>query len=458
MSEPQTVGERIKLIRAERRMSAAELVKGTRWTAKYVLRVEGGKHSPSAQALRLFATRLSLDVRYLAVGLSTSKRTGLLVGARCADMSLGRGEPRQALQQFAALLGDPALLLLPAKWHEVAFGYARALEETGHLHTALVSLESLRGRLEPDDKLGAYVRAARSRCHRMEGHLHHAAAVADAALSALADRPVNENTNEAHVIIGIEQLAAYAAMGEHRRSRRLTVELLARLTPDLDPSLRSAAFEAAAQAATIRGDVEAARNWTGRAEELVDAARPLPQVRRLSLYGSLQQAGDDDTIAHVMAAHDAILTRRGLPPGTVTTTLIHRVRAHLHSDDLDEALATSAHLMDAVSGTAPAAVQGQALAAVGEVLAADGELKRAASVLTDAASLLQAAGLSDEAREITQRRSSLLTDPVDVVRTAMSATFTAIEWGVQPRESAIYALPQLAGLNTPLSIRQQESR
>lgn len=94
MSENETLGQRIRRIRAERGMSLAKVVKDD-FSRAFLNQVELGKARPSLRVLRVIAQRLGTEVEYLLEGTQAGvERELALERARVLLLS---GEPHRAL-------------------------------------------------------------------------------------------------------------------------------------------------------------------------------------------------------------------------------------------------------------------------------------------------------------------------------------------------------------------------
>ena len=96
----ETLGDRIKRLRAERGMSLAK-VSGADFSRAFLNQVELGKSQPSTRVLRVIAGRLGTQVDYLLEGrLPSLDRELALERAR---VLVARGHPRRALAALEAV-------------------------------------------------------------------------------------------------------------------------------------------------------------------------------------------------------------------------------------------------------------------------------------------------------------------------------------------------------------------
>lgn len=96
----ETLGDRIKRLRAERGMSLAK-VSGSDFSRAFLNQIELGKSQPSTRVLRVIAGRLGAQVDYLLEGrLPNLDRELALERAR---VLVARGDPRRALAALEAV-------------------------------------------------------------------------------------------------------------------------------------------------------------------------------------------------------------------------------------------------------------------------------------------------------------------------------------------------------------------
>src|SRR5204862_4489226 len=103
----ETIGQRLKRLRLERRLSQRELsAPGVSYA--YISRIEAGTRQPSVKALRRLAAKLGLTAEYLETGseLHPSDRREL----RLADLELAvrLGEAEEVEEPLEALLAEAA--------------------------------------------------------------------------------------------------------------------------------------------------------------------------------------------------------------------------------------------------------------------------------------------------------------------------------------------------------------
>ncbi len=99
---PETLGQRIRKLRAERGMSLAKVARGD-FSRAFLNQVELGRAQPSTRVLRVIAGRLGAQVDYLLEGrLPSLDRELALERAR---ILLLRGRPRRALAVLDGITG-----------------------------------------------------------------------------------------------------------------------------------------------------------------------------------------------------------------------------------------------------------------------------------------------------------------------------------------------------------------
>ncbi|MGH7777040.1 MAG: helix-turn-helix domain-containing protein [Candidatus Dormibacterales bacterium] len=159
MAQPagHTLGDRIRRLRHERRLSLAQ-VAGSDFSRAFLSQVETGRSQASTRTLRIIAARLGTHVEYLLQGTAPTVDRDLALER--ARIMLATGRPRRALQELGELVSVP-------DWpfgfdaRLCACGALRALGREEPAEAALAGAERLLG--ERPDVL------RRERLRRMQG-------------------------------------------------------------------------------------------------------------------------------------------------------------------------------------------------------------------------------------------------------------------------------------------------
>src|SRR5215475_3632372 len=139
---PETIGQRLRRLRLERKLSQRELA-GPGVSYAYISRIEAGARRPSVKALRMLAKKLGVSADYLETGSEirdTDERELRIADAelelRLADNPAEAEKKLEQLRNDAVAAGDA----LAASRANVALGLAAAA--TGRNAVAIERLES----------------------------------------------------------------------------------------------------------------------------------------------------------------------------------------------------------------------------------------------------------------------------------------------------------------------------
>ncbi|MEV4082063.1 helix-turn-helix domain-containing protein, partial [Nonomuraea fuscirosea] len=142
MPSQGTIGDRVRGLRLNRRMSQAQLA-GPDLSDSYVSLIESGKRTPTPVVARLLAERLGCTTEFLLHGIEPRQRIDTELGLRHAELELQHGDPSVAADRFTEIVkaADEENAMLTA---QARFGRARALEAQGRLGQAVEAFERLR--------------------------------------------------------------------------------------------------------------------------------------------------------------------------------------------------------------------------------------------------------------------------------------------------------------------------
>ncbi|SEG78908.1 DNA-binding transcriptional regulator, XRE-family HTH domain [Nonomuraea solani] len=187
MPSQGTIGDRVRGLRLNRRMSQAQLA-GPDLSDSYVSLIESGKRTPTPVVARLLAERLGCTTEFLLHGIEPRQRIDTELGLRHAELELQHGDPSVAADRFTEIVkaADEENAMLTA---HARFGRARALEAQGRLGQAVEAFERLRreAAAHPERLADLPLTIALSRCYQRAGDRLRARDLAATAL-AQADR------------------------------------------------------------------------------------------------------------------------------------------------------------------------------------------------------------------------------------------------------------------------------
>ncbi|MFI9844355.1 helix-turn-helix domain-containing protein [Nonomuraea sp. NPDC051941] len=182
MPSQGTIGDRVRGLRLNRRMSQAQLA-GPDLSDSYVSLIESGKRTPTPVVARLLAERLGCTTEFLLHGIEPRQRIDTELGLRHAELELQHGDPSVAADRFTEIVkaADEENAMLTA---HARFGRARALEAQGRLGQAVEAFERLRreAAAHPERLADLPLTIALSRCYQRAGDRLRARDLATAAL------------------------------------------------------------------------------------------------------------------------------------------------------------------------------------------------------------------------------------------------------------------------------------
>ncbi|MEU8246375.1 helix-turn-helix transcriptional regulator [Nonomuraea sp. NPDC048916] len=169
MPSQGTIGDRVRGLRLNRRMSQAQLA-GPDLSDSYVSLIESGKRTPTPVVARLLAERLGCTTEFLLHGIEPRQRIDTELGLRHAELELQHGDPAVAAERFTEIVkvADEENAMLTA---HARFGRARALEAQGRLGQAVEAFERLRreAAAHPERLADLPLAVALSRCYQRAG-------------------------------------------------------------------------------------------------------------------------------------------------------------------------------------------------------------------------------------------------------------------------------------------------
>ena len=169
MPSQGTIGDRVRGLRLNRRMSQAQLA-GPDLSDSYVSLIESGKRTPTPVVARLLAERLGCTTEFLLHGIEPRQRIDTELGLRHAELELRHGDPAVAADRYTEIVkaADEENAMLTA---HARFGRARALEAQGRLGQAVEAFERLRreAAAHPERLADLPLTIALSRCYQRAG-------------------------------------------------------------------------------------------------------------------------------------------------------------------------------------------------------------------------------------------------------------------------------------------------
>ena len=259
------LGERIRALRYERRMTQAELGRG-RFSVSYISAVERGAIRPSLQALDHLATTLQVPVTSLLADTTMLPPSRRRAGnppreiafwelAR-AQVTLAQGDPDAAL---TILNGLSAQILEPAE-------HVQRHHLAAECHLALGQHEAARASAAQGVRLAEAVRDRGALAHLLvlQAQAYRGLASSDLALDLFASVPYRDPVAELDATLLAYEIAHYL---EHAEQATALLTRAQRLATALGAPLQLAALALAqAQQAIKQGDTVAVERFLARVE------------------------------------------------------------------------------------------------------------------------------------------------------------------------------------------------
>jgi transcriptional regulator with XRE-family HTH domain len=406
MTEDAGIGSRIRRLRVARGLSQTDLA-GTGVSASYVSLIESGRRKPTMRALTALAARLDTTVEYLRDGTSPAVAEQHRLCLDWAELALGNGAPREALDRAADVLAV-ADADETARWR-AGWLASQAEEALGNLENAIRAFEALRAQAEQDPGRWPWlsVVVALCRCYREAGDIAYSISLAEAALARVSDLGLegcDEHAEAAATLVG-----SYYERGDLAKARHVAEDLLKR-TEQGSPRAQAAAYWNASVVAQEQGRVGDALHLAGRALARLSEAGTARSLARCRLaYAALllrQEPTDPLAALEVLRASRHALEEHGSQVDLAYADT-ESARAHLQLGAVDDAIALAEAALGRL-GDQPRLQTARALAVLGQALRAGGDSRAAAGRLRHAAQLLDHAQAGRDAAPVWHELADVL--------------------------------------------------
>lgn len=384
----ETVGERLRRLRAERGLSQRDLSSpGVSYA--YISRIEAGARRPSVKALRMLAEKLGVTAEYLETGSQ-------IVDAEARELRLADLELRLRLDGDAAG-GELEQILAEALAHADESAAARAHIALGVAADARSEHAQAIEHLERAVDYSFVNAASRPDVHLALAHSYSAAGSPSRAVDllerGLAELAAVEPENTATKIRFSTYLSyALTDLGELTRARAVVSEALFATDEQTDPYTRVRLYWSLGRISGEQANPRAALDSFRRAIALLEATDDTLHLARAHLACAewAMAPGEEDGVA--VAVHLASAERLlGVRPAAEDMTILRRLQATaaVHAHDYEHAEILGGQALEfAVESPNQA---GQAWSAIAEARAAAGD-PRADDAYSSAIELLHQHG------------------------------------------------------------------
>jgi transcriptional regulator with XRE-family HTH domain len=362
MPSQGTIGDRVRGLRLNRRMSQAQLA-GPDLSDSYVSLIESGKRTPTPVVARLLAERLGCTTEFLLHGIEPRQRIDTELGLRHAELELQHGDPASAAERFTEIVkaADEENAMLTA---QARFGRARALEAQGRLGQAVEAFERLRreAAAHPERLADLPLTVALSRCYQRAGDRLRARDLAAHALRQATRLSIVQGElaiDLAAVLIETQGEGDSAALTYVRQ----TLEVSG--VPQVMD--RSGEVRALWLASTAAAGGEDSALAVRLADDAIMAGRPMRVARRLATIAmgwaklSSSPIEEADALAAAATQVFAVLPGMGSRHGESLTA---HAQLRLRADDLVKAGEYAARALELLDGSPQAAEASLVLAKV----------------------------------------------------------------------------------------------
>jgi transcriptional regulator with XRE-family HTH domain len=379
----ETIGQRLRRLRLEQRLSQRELAApGVSYA--YISRIEAGTRQPSVKALRKLATKLGVSADYLETGSELDPAAARELRLSDLELALRLGETEGVEAGLRDVL-DSALAAADAA---IAFrarvALAAVLEEIGDMQGAIGYLEAAVAEepFEPSDHVDVYSQLGRA----------YAATGKSAQAVELFERCLAESDGNPAAEARYAAMLSYALtdVGEIGRAEEVVGTVLARMGETEDPYMRVRLYWSLARLAAAEGRATVALKNIRKAIALLETTEDALNLARAHvLAATILLAREDGGRAGTHLDHAERLFGGSPAPGDLVEVKILRSRVATLEPDADTAVAFA---REALAFDSAPADRGHALAALADALALKSDVEPANAAYREGVDLLEEAG------------------------------------------------------------------
>jgi transcriptional regulator with XRE-family HTH domain len=277
----ETVGQRLRRLRHERRLSQRDLASpGVSYA--YISRIEAGARRPSVKALRQLAPKLGVSVEYLETGRDLSDRDQRELRLADAELALRLEQDDPAAEaEFEALLAEAQASGDTEAEARARAGLGELADRRGSFATAIAELEQARatGVLSPLTHADLFATLARA--YSASGQPRRAVELLEDCLSQVQAQAPEDLSAEVRFATYLSY--ALSDLGELERAKSVVAEALGRAQEAPDPYSRVRLYWSLARLALMEGKPRSALRQIQRAIGLLEATEDTRQLARAHL-------------------------------------------------------------------------------------------------------------------------------------------------------------------------------
>lgn len=354
MPSQGTIGDRVRGLRLNRRMSQAQLA-GPDLSDSYVSLIESGKRTPTPVVARLLAERLGCTTEFLLHGIEPRQRIDTELGLRHAELELQHGDPAVAADRFTEIVkaADEENAMLTA---QARFGRARALEAQGRLGQAVEAFERLRreAAAHPERLADLPITIALSRCYQRAGDRLRARDLAGAALEQAERLAITQGELAADLAAALVEAHSGPTGDSPELSYVRRVLGLAGVPEVVDRSEEIHGLWHASAAAAAGEDSALAVRLADDAITAGRQARLTLRLARTAMHWARLGTAPNDEAERLVSAASKAFAASPATAGEHGESLIVHARVRLRAGDPAGAAELARTALDTGTGTTPA--------------------------------------------------------------------------------------------------------
>jgi tetratricopeptide (TPR) repeat protein len=417
----ETVGERLRRLRTDRRLSQRELSEpGVSYA--YISRIEANTRTPSVKALRKLARKLGVSPEYLETGSEIGPAEERELRLADAELELRLDTGTEGAEAALAQLLEEATLAgdVPASTRaRLALGLA-AVRRGDHAEAATRLEEGLdSGLVTPERRPDVYTTLGR--CYAVLGKPERAVQLFERCLEELEDSPEH--------LVARTRFATYlsyalADIGNLRRAETVVTEALESAKDLADPYTQIRLYWSLARVASMQGRQGEALANTRRAIALLEATEDTLQLGRAHLLAAsiLILAGNGERAGEHLETAERLLASRA-EPDDLASLRSEQAKWAAQLGRADAAIEYAEQALELLGEDNPAE-QGLALWALADATALKDDVRDANGIYERAVSLLSEQGRWRDAANCCRswgrllRREGRETEALDVLERA----------------------------------------
>jgi len=366
----ETIGQRLRRLRTERRLSQRELSSpGVSYA--YISRIEAGTRQPSVKALRMLARKLGVSAEYLETGSDLTEAAQRELRLADAEIRLRLDEDREGAEQSlqgllteATAAGDrPGALRA-----RIALGLAAAKRDD--------QAEAVK-QLEEAIESPALLPSQRADVFATLGQSYSALGRGDQAV-ALFERSLEDATrqtpNDAAMLVRFATYLSYALtdLGEMGRAETVMNDALERAGDAADPYTRVRLYRSLARSSELEGKSAAALDYVRRAIALLETTEDSLHLARAHVLGAwIMGLQGKDAEEHLVLAEQLFGPRPDR--GDLALLRIEQARRAVLVEDADAAVTRAQEALELLGDEQHGAEHGSAWWAYADGMTLRGE-------------------------------------------------------------------------------------